>query len=101
MTIAQFPEFNQDKVVLFHNDNSDEATWETAAHGRVISPEGLQAAKSEIQSWAGYDPTPLISLTGLAGALGVKNILYKDESSRFGLGSFKALGGGVCRLPVA
>ena len=40
----------------------------------------------------GYDPTPLYSLSGLAEHLGIGNILVKDESYRFGLNAFKALG---------
>jgi diaminopropionate ammonia-lyase len=32
-------------------------------------------------------------LSGLAKKLGIQNIYYKDESTRFNLGSFKALGG--------
>lgn len=40
-----------------------------------------------------YEPTPLISLKGLAERLGVKGVLIKDESKRFGLNAFKALGG--------
>jgi diaminopropionate ammonia-lyase len=51
------------------------------------------AAVAEIQTWPGYEPTPLRSLDRLAGALGLEAVLYKDESKRFGLGSFKALGG--------
>lgn len=41
----------------------------------------------------GYEPTPLISLEYLAKKLGLKNILVKDESRRFGLNAFKVLGG--------
>jgi diaminopropionate ammonia-lyase len=48
---------------------------------------------AEIKAWPGYEPTPLRSLDRLAGALGLGAVLYKDESGRFGLGSFKALGG--------
>ncbi len=40
----------------------------------------------------GYAPTPLIELPSLAERLGVKRILVKDESHRFGLKAFKALG---------
>ncbi|HXZ42737.1 MAG TPA: diaminopropionate ammonia-lyase [Terriglobales bacterium] len=58
------------------------------------------AAWNEISSWSNYRPTPLISLSGLAKAKGIGTILYKDEGGRFGLGSFKALGGAyaVCRV---
>ncbi|MEZ8196880.1 diaminopropionate ammonia-lyase [Vibrio cortegadensis] len=41
----------------------------------------------------GYQPTPLVSLPHLAKLLGVKAILVKDESKRFGLNAFKVLGG--------
>ena len=46
-----------------------------------------------MSTWPGYRPTALRSLSGLARAAGVRAILYKDEGARFGLGSFKALGG--------
>lgn len=41
----------------------------------------------------GYQPTPLVSLPLLANRLGVKSILVKDESKRFGLNAYKTLGG--------
>lgn len=41
----------------------------------------------------GYEVTPLISLGNLAKKLGIKGIYVKDESYRFGLNSFKSLGG--------
>ena len=87
------PLIGSQKVSHFHNPASAEAKWYLDIQGSVISAKGLADAKREIESWDGYQPTPLISLPGLAAALGVKNILYKDEASRFGLGSFKALGG--------
>ena len=40
----------------------------------------------------GYTSTPLQRLRGLAHRLGVGEIWVKDESSRFGLNAFKALG---------
>ena len=43
--------------------------------------------------WGYYKPTPLVELKELAAWLGVKRIFVKDESKRFGLKSFKALGG--------
>lgn len=60
----------------------------------ALFPRALtDAAIAEIRQWPGYEPTPLRSLDRLAGALGLGAVLYKDESRRFGLGSFKALGG--------
>ncbi len=41
---------------------------------------------------AGYEATPLRRLAGLAGRLGIRDLLVKDESDRFGLNSFKILG---------
>lgn len=40
----------------------------------------------------GYRPTPLFHLPGLSQKYNVGNIYVKDESNRFGLHSFKALG---------
>ena len=60
---------------------------------RSLTQAGFDAAQAEIASWPGYAPTPLVALPGLAQQLGVGQVLYKDERSRFGLGSFKALGG--------
>ena len=64
-----------------------------AARAGVMSPKGFDAAMGEISSWPGYAPTPLLSLEGLAKSLGIGGLHYKDERGRFGLGSFKALGG--------
>ncbi|NGM87964.1 diaminopropionate ammonia-lyase [Parapusillimonas sp. SGNA-6] len=60
---------------------------------KTLSLQGFEKAKGAIANWPGYEPTPLRRLDGLAARLDVKGVYYKDESSRFGLGSFKALGG--------
>lgn len=44
------------------------------------------------QSIPSYEKTPLVALSRQATELGVKNIFIKDESHRFGLNAFKALG---------
>ncbi len=59
----------------------------------VLSEDGFAAARREIERWPGYAPTPLHDLSGLAKALKIGALWYKDEAPRFGLGSFKALGG--------
>lgn len=63
----------------------------------------MQEAADEIGNWAGYAPTPLHDLPEIAERLGVARVVFKDESARFGLGSFKALGGAyaVARLARA
>ncbi len=58
-----------------------------------LNADNMAAAMAEISSWDGYAPTPLHNLGDVAALLGVKAVYYKDESPRFGLGSFKALGG--------
>ena len=60
---------------------------------QVMNQTSFDAALNEISSWPGYTPTPLVSLDHLAKEMGVAKIYYKDERGRFGLGSFKALGG--------
>lgn len=57
-------------------------------------PDAARAmARAEIPGWPGYAVTPLLGLPGLAAALGLAGVTTKYEASRFGLGSFKALGG--------
>jgi diaminopropionate ammonia-lyase len=64
------------------------------AAAQVILPyDGYREANSAITSWHDYAPTPLLDLRDLAARLGLRQVLLKDESARFGLGSFKALGG--------
>ncbi len=53
----------------------------------------VSEAQNTISNWDGYSPTSLHDLAPLAEAIGVSKLYYKDESTRFGLGSFKALGG--------
>ena len=53
----------------------------------------LTKAFKSISSWKNYKATPLIKLDKLQKNLKVNNVFYKDESKRFHLKSFKALGG--------
>ena len=59
----------------------------------VLPDKFIDDAYNTISSWPSYKSTPLISLNKLSKNINVKNIFYKDESKRFGLKSFKALGG--------
>jgi len=59
----------------------------------ILSLESFELANKEIRSWDGYESTPLHSLSDLASDNGVSLIAYKDESHRFSIKSFKALGG--------
>ncbi|MBQ9249604.1 MAG: diaminopropionate ammonia-lyase [Oscillospiraceae bacterium] len=58
-----------------------------------VSPEAGRIAASFHAGLPGYTPTPLVDLRDLAKSLDVRQILVKDESQRFGLNAFKALGG--------
>ena len=59
----------------------------------VCGKENLTDAYNTISSWQNYDVTPLVKLNKLSNKLNFNNIFYKDESKRFLLKSFKALGG--------
>jgi diaminopropionate ammonia-lyase len=85
---------------LVSNDNArSDAPW-TPAQDAILNDAALEQARATIASWPGYAPTPLLVLPGLAAEIGVASLHYKDEAGRFGLGSFKALGGAyaVARL---
>ena len=58
-----------------------------------LSENEIDNAFSKISNWDGYSPTPLLKLNKLANELNLNKIYYKDESKRFDLKSFKALGG--------
>lgn len=60
---------------------------------KFVQPEAMQAVLEFHSGIAGYAQTPLVSLPNLAKQLGVGQIFVKDESARFGLNAFKALGG--------
>ena len=60
---------------------------------KSLSKKEIDDAYLSIKEWNGYSPTPLINLNKLSHELNLNKILYKDESKRFDLKSFKALGG--------
>lgn len=66
-------------------------------HGQAdttfLSGEEIRRAAALHATLPGYAPTPLVKLDQLARRLGVGALYLKDESKRFGLNAFKALGG--------
>ena len=58
----------------------------------LMDVETIQKVRDFHRSFPQYAVTPLASLSRLAHELGVGGIYIKDESYRFGLNSFKALG---------
>ena len=59
----------------------------------VLTKNDIDEAYKIISRWDNYSPTPLIYLNKLTKILKLNKIFYKDESKRFHLKSFKALGG--------
>ena len=90
-----FEDFTTAKLAYTPMEKADGNAYETA-----ISPDDYATAFTEITAWQDYAPTPLLDLKDLAKSLGLGDILYKDEGPRFGLGSFKALGGSYAGLRI-
>jgi diaminopropionate ammonia-lyase len=82
------------------NPRSDPSAEFGIRREAILSREAHESAFQEVSSWPGYRPTPLRRLEALGEKLGLDALWYKDEGTRFGLGSFKALGGmyGVYRV---
>lgn len=78
---------------LFHNPLARPDAPYGDARVAIMSAPEHRAALAEITAWPGYEPTPLVALDDVARTLGLGGVHYKDEAPRFGLGSFKALGG--------
>ena len=66
-----------------------------------LSEKDINEAYSTICNWKDYTPTPLIELNKLSKELNLNKIFYKDESKRFDLKSFKALGGAYAVEKIA
>ena len=60
---------------------------------KILSKDDIDEAYNVISGWDNYSSTPLRSLNKLSTKLNLNKIFYKDESKRFNLKSFKALGG--------
>src|ERR1700683_1066577 len=59
-------------------------------HGPFPAPSA--AARDFHRTLPGYAPPPLVNCQPLADSLGLRSVHVKDESHRFGLNAFKALG---------
>ncbi len=87
---------------LFLNTNVQQQIEYGPEQLELFNERNFQLAEQSISAWPGYEKTPLHNLHGLAKEVGVASIHYKDESFRFGLSSFKPLGGAyaVTRLLI-
>ncbi len=75
------------KITKFKNKNSKRNQF--PKFGYVNAKEINKFHKS----FPDYEKTPLVSLKNTSEALGLHDVLVKDESYRFGLNAFKVLGG--------
>lgn len=66
-----------------------------------LSAEATALAREFHKTLPEYSQTPLANLKNLAKELGVKGIYIKDESKRFGLNAFKALGASYAITKIA
>ena len=83
-----------DGIALYTNPVASHSAEDYgSSRAEILNKSGFDAAENEISGWPGYAATTLHSLPELAKHLGVSALYYKDESTRFGLKSFKALGG--------
>lgn len=83
---TQETDMRKDIQILFRQPDADQG-------GNPFSVESTQSVRKFHASFPGYSPTPLCALQSLAAHYGVAGIYVKDESRRFGLNAFKALGG--------
>ena len=67
----------------------------------ILTEQDINEAYEIISKWNNYYPTPLLSLNKLSENLKINRIFYKDESKRFHLKSFKALGGAYAVEKIA
>lgn len=83
-----------DEFRFLENASIDRSSpYDDGGRTEILSAHAFDIARQEISAWPGYGETPMHTLAALARAANVRHIFYKDEGGRFGLGSFKALGG--------
>lgn len=89
------------RLTHFANPEAHRENQYSDAQRDVLSVEKSVDVIENIKTWPAYSTTPLHSLSDMAADAGLAAIWYKDESERFGLKSFKALGGAyavACQL---
>ncbi len=66
----------------------------------ALARKNVLAAAEVVTQFQGYSKTPLCLLDKASRKAGISAIYYKDESKRFGLKNFKALGGAYAVLKL-
>lgn len=90
---AETDDMTRSRPDFFQNMQLDRSAPYDAALQSILSLAKARAAYAAISQWDDYAPTPLRNLDFAARESGVAAVQYKDEGYRFGLKSFKALGG--------
>ena len=93
MTTISTPSGAPHPARLAPNPRLDRAHPYPGALRPILSLAAEEVARREISAWPGYAPTPLRDLQSIARELGLAAVAFKEEQHRFGLRSFKALGG--------
>ncbi|PHH84655.1 hypothetical protein CDD83_1591 [Cordyceps sp. RAO-2017] len=75
---------------IHHNPGA--RTWAAAASASTEEADAVRRFHGHFPGAGGCGSTRLVSLDDVASHLGVRHVLVKDESCRFGLPSFKILG---------
>ena len=79
----------KEKIRLVERERKDSLS-DTA---KLLSAAQAEKVRNYHAGFPHYEETPLVSLSSLARTLGFSGLYVKDESKRFGLNAFKALGG--------
>ena len=89
----QAPEEAVSNTDLAWVKNSMRKKYGEGVSTELFNQDEISKVRSFHRTLPDYRPTPLHNLRALANALGVGGVYVKDESHRFGLNAFKALGG--------
>ncbi len=93
MPAPLFRTLSQSLSMIILNAHPDHNLPLDSTDAAVLSAEATTEVERFLSYRRNHQPTRLHRLSGLARELGVASIEIKDESTRLGLGSFKALGG--------
>lgn len=97
-----FENLELDDVKSVNNPNANLNLPYGGEYLDILGGRNFERAQALIEKWPNYTQSPLLELSKLAEKINVHQVYYKDESERFGLSSFKALGGAyaVSRLLI-
>lgn len=85
-------QYNRD-ILIKYNSIEKKIEKEDLDYTSFLSKSSIEKVRNFFYTFPNYSETPLVKLKNLAKYFGVKEICVKDESKRFGLNAFKALGG--------